>query len=87
MRPGLLGRIFQRKPMDRTLIALETFPYPFGGGPVRKGERFEAVSDHDFALLQQAGKARIDDGTSDKGAIVPPEMQPKRKYKTRDMQA
>lgn len=68
--------------MDLNLIALDTFPYPYGGGPVRRGQKFQAVSEADAQALVLAGKARVDDGTSDVGAIVE-----KRKYKTRQMTA
>lgn len=70
----------------RQLIALETFSYPFGGGPVEKGQRFEPVNERDAEALLLARKAREDDGTSEKGAITDAEAK-RRKYKTRDMQA
>lgn len=68
--------------MDLNLIALDTFPYPFGRGPVVRGQKFQAESESDAQALVLAGKARVDDGTSDVGAIVE-----KRKYKTRQMTA
>lgn len=86
MRPGQwLGRIFRGKKMSRNLIALETFPYPYGN-TMPKGQRFTAESDGDAEMLILAGKAREDDGTSEKGAITDQEAK-RRKYKTRDMTA
>ncbi len=71
----------------RQLIALETIAYPYGGGPVLKGQRFTPVSERDAEALVLARKAREDDGTSDKGAITDAEAKIRRRYKTRDMQA
>lgn len=71
--------------MNRNLIALETFPYPFGK-TMPKGTRFTAESESDAQVLLLAGKAREDDGTTDKGAITEEETK-RRKYKTRDMTA
>lgn len=71
----------------RELIALETFAYPYGGGPVVKGQRFEPVSERDAEALVLARKAREDDGTTEKGAITEEEAKIRRRYKTRDMKA
>lgn len=70
----------------RQLIALDTFPYPYGGGPVVKGQRFEPVNERDAEALLLARKAREDDGTAERGAVTEAEMK-RRKYKTREMQA
>lgn len=70
----------------RQLIALETFPYPYGGGPVEKGQRFEPVNERDAEALLLTRRAREDDGTAEKGAVTDAEAK-RRKYKTRDMQA
>lgn len=72
----------------RQLIALETFAYPYGGGPIVKGQRFEPVNERDAEALVLARKAREDDGTSEKGAITEAEAAVRsRRYKTRDMKA
>jgi hypothetical protein len=73
----------------RQLIALETFAYPYGGGPVVKGQRFEPVSERDAEALVLARRACEDDGTAERGAITEAEaaVRKARKYKTRDMQA
>lgn len=74
--------------MDRKLIALETFCYPYGRETVKRGQRFEAVSDTDAEALVLVRKARLDDGTAEKGAITEAEARIRRgRYKTRDMQA
>lgn len=71
--------------MNRNLIAIETFPYPYGN-TMPKGQRFTAESESDAQVLILAGKARVDDGTSEKGAVTEEETK-RRKYKTRDMTA
>lgn len=74
--------------MERKLIALDTFCYPYGRETVTRGQRFEAVSDADAEALVLAQKARPDDGTSEKGAITEAEARIRRgRYKTRDLQA
>ena len=64
--------------MERKLIALDTFCYPYGRETVQKGQRFEAVSDADAEALVLAQKARRDDGVPE---------QRRGRYKTRDLQA
>lgn len=72
----------------RQLIALDTFAYPYGGGPIVKGQRFQPVNEQDAQALVLARKAREDDGTAEKGAITEEEAAVrKRRYRTRDMQA
>ena len=68
--------------MNRKLIALETFVYPYGSKVLRPGDRFEAVSDSDAEGLKLARRAKDDD----EAAIE--EAKPKRgTYKRRDMTA
>lgn len=74
--------------MNRKLIALDTFCYPYGRETVKKGQRFEAVSDADAEGLVLAQRARPDDGTAEKGAITEAEARIRRgRYKTRDLTA
>ena len=78
----------ERTIMNRKLIALDTFCYPYGRETVTKGQRFEAVSDADAEGLCLARRARPDDGTTDKGAVTEAEANIRRgKYKTRALQA
>lgn len=56
--------------MNLAMIALDTFAYPYGKGPLVKGQKFNAESERDFDALKLTGRAREDDGTSDKGAIT-----------------
>lgn len=73
--------------MNLDMIALQPFTYPYGREALRAGQRFTAQSERDFNALKITGRAKEDTGESDKGAIVPPELRPKRKYQRRDMQA
>ena len=76
--------------MNRSLIALESFVYPYGRDTMRRGQRFEAESDRDVEILTLAKLAREDDGTSDRDAMTDAEVAKRGKkmnYKTRDMTA
>jgi len=74
--------------MQRNLIAIDTFVYPFGRETVTRGQRFEAVSESDAEALVLARRARPDDGTAEKGAITENESRIRRgRYKTRDLTA
>lgn len=67
--------------INRSMVALETFTYPYGRAQVKKGQKFEAENDRDVEALTLAKLAREDSGDAAKAEKKPG------KYKTRDMRA